>query len=114
MKMNTWRQAGTEAKLLLIGIPVFIWTMLPIYHLALFAFSSKDEAMGGSLWPDHPTLHNFEVVFREQHHYLNHFWLQLWNSLFNAVSAGLLPPLFSPPAPAPCQRPHPRRGRSLV
>ena len=56
MKMNTWRQAGTEAKLLLIGIPVFIWTMLPIYHLALFAFSSKDEAMGGRLLPDHPTL----------------------------------------------------------
>ena len=63
MAMNTWRKAGNEAKLLLIGIPLFIWTMLPIYHLALFAFSSKDEAMGGRLWPDHPTLHNFEVVF---------------------------------------------------
>ena len=73
MKMKTWQQAGTEAKLLLIGIPLFIWTMLPIYHLCLFAFSSKDEAMGGRMWPEHPTLHNFEVVFREQHHYLNHF-----------------------------------------
>ena len=58
------KDVTTEAKLLLIGIPVLIWTMLPIYHLMLFAFSPKDQAMGGKLWPDHPTLHNFEVVFR--------------------------------------------------
>ena len=25
-----WKNVTTEAKLLLIGIPVFIWTMLPI------------------------------------------------------------------------------------
>src|SRR6478672_97294 len=84
------RGALTEAKLLLIGIPVFIWTMLPIYHLALFAISPKDQAMGGKIWPDHPTLHNFEVVFSEQHHYLNHFWLQMWNSLIIAVAVGFL------------------------
>src|SRR6266496_1413885 len=85
MKARTLKNVTTEAKLLLIGIPVLIWTMLPIYHLTLFAISPKDQAMGGQLWPDHPTLHNFEVVFLEQHYYLNHFWLQLWNSLFIAV-----------------------------
>ena len=62
--MKPGAQVTTEAKLLLIGIPVLIWTMLPIYHLFLFAISPKDQAMGGQLWPDHPTLHNFEVVFR--------------------------------------------------
>ena len=25
---------------------------------------TKDEAFGGRLWPDHPTLRNFEIVFR--------------------------------------------------
>ena len=30
MKMPTLREAGNEARLLLIGIPVFIWTMVPI------------------------------------------------------------------------------------
>ena len=34
------RAASTEAKLLLIGIPVLVWTLLPIYHLCLFAFSA--------------------------------------------------------------------------
>ena len=36
------RKATTEAKLLLIGIPVLIWTLLPIYHIVLFAISSQD------------------------------------------------------------------------
>ena len=74
MKPPTWRQTSTEAKLLLVGIPVLLWTMLPIYHLFLFAISPKESAFAGKLWPDHPTLHNFEVVFRQQHYYLSNFW----------------------------------------
>src|SRR5207248_10593790 len=80
------KKAVTEAKLLLIGIPVAIWTLLPIYNLFLFSISTKDDAFAGKLWPDHPTLRNFEIVFREEQHFLGHFWLQLWNSLLIAVS----------------------------
>jgi len=87
---TTWRQVSAEAKLLLIGIPVFIWTMLPIYHLFLFAISPKESALGGQLWPTEPTLQNFRIVFKEQHHYLDHFWLQMWNSLIIAVAVGVL------------------------
>jgi multiple sugar transport system permease protein len=87
MKRN---QVAAEAKLLLIGIPVLIWTMLPIYHLFLFAISPKESALSGKLWPDHPTLQNFRIVFLEQHHYLDHFWLQMWNSLVIAVAVGVL------------------------
>jgi multiple sugar transport system permease protein len=85
-----WKQVSTEAKLLLIGIPVLIWTMLPIYHIFLFAISPKESALGGQLWPDHPTLQNFRIVFSAQHHYLEHFWRQLWNSLIIAVAVGAL------------------------
>jgi multiple sugar transport system permease protein len=80
----------TETRLLLIGIPVLIWTLLPIYHLFLFAISTKDEAFSGKLWPDHPTLKNFGTVFRQEHYFLNHFWEQLGNSLIIAIAAGLL------------------------
>jgi multiple sugar transport system permease protein len=80
----------TEAKLLLIGIPVLIWTMLPLYHLFLFAISPKESAFAGKLWPDHPTLRNFEIVFTQQHYFLNHFWLQLWNSVVIAVAIAAL------------------------
>jgi multiple sugar transport system permease protein len=59
MKLPTLREIGTETKLLLIGIPVFIWTMVPIYHMFLFAISPKEDAFSGKLWPAHPTLNNF-------------------------------------------------------
>jgi len=51
MKPKTWKAVSTEAKLLLIGIPLFLWTMIPIYHLFLFAISTKDSATSGRLWP---------------------------------------------------------------
>ena len=64
------REIGLEAGLLLIGIPVLLWTLIPIYHMFLFAISPKDAAFSGQLWPSHPTLRNFEMVIGQKHHFL--------------------------------------------
>jgi multiple sugar transport system permease protein len=85
-----WAAASGEAKLLLIGIPVLLWTLIPIYHLFLFAISPKQDAFSGKLWPDNPTLRNFEVVLGQKHYFLGHFWNQLWNSVFIAFTTGIL------------------------
>lgn len=81
----TWRkirrEAGLEAALLLVGIPLLLWTLIPIYHMVLFAISPKDAAFSGQLWPADPTLRNFATVIGQRHHFLNHFWLQMFNSL---------------------------------
>jgi len=90
MKLPALRAIATDAKLLLIAVPVAIWTLLPIYHMFLFAISRKDSAFSGNLWPNDPTLGNFVTVFKEEHYFLNHFWLQFWNSLFIAVMTGVL------------------------
>jgi multiple sugar transport system permease protein len=113
MKLS-WRRISKETRLLLIGIPVLIWTMLPIYHLFLFAISPKDSAFAGQLWPDHPTLHNFEVVFREQHYYLSHFWLQMWNSFIIAVTVGLLTLLVATSAAFAISRLKVKGGRAIM
>jgi len=84
------KQVTTEAKLLLIGIPVLLWTIIPVYHMFLFAISPRDQATSGRLWPKEPTLQNFEHVFQQQHFYLNHFWVQLGNSLWIAVAVGVI------------------------
>ena len=86
----TLKSIGREAQLLLIGIPVLLWTLLPIYHLVLFAVSPRDKATSGRLWPQDPTLSNFDVVFHQKHFYLHHFWQQLGNSLFIAISVGAI------------------------
>jgi multiple sugar transport system permease protein len=79
-----------ESRLILIAIPILIWTLLPVYHLFLMSISSQEAMLSGDLWPKEPTLQNFAIVFGQKHYYLNNFWQQLWNSFFIAVVAGLL------------------------
>ena len=110
----SWKKVSTEAKLLLIGIPVLIWTMLPIYHLFLFAISPKESALGGNLWPTEPTLQNFRIVFNAQHHYLEHFWRQMWNSLIIAVATGALTLVIATGAAFAISRLKVRGGRLMM
>lgn len=84
------RSIGFEAGLLLIGIPVLLWTLIPIYHMFLFAISPKDAAFSGQLWPTNPTLRNFETVFAQKHHFLYHFWLQMFNSLVISIGTAAI------------------------
>jgi multiple sugar transport system permease protein len=86
----SWRAVSREAQLLLVGIPVFLWTIIPVYHMFLFAISARDSATSGRLWPKEPTLQNFGTVFRQEHHYLGHFWQQLANSVLIAVAVGVI------------------------
>jgi multiple sugar transport system permease protein len=113
-KPFSWRKVATEAKLLLIGLPVLFWTLIPIYHLVLFAISPKESALSGKLWPDHPTLHNFTVVFKQQHHYLFHFWEQMWNSLVIAVAAGALTLIIATGAAFSISRLKVKGGRTIM
>lgn len=114
MNIPSFRAVTTEAKLLLIGIPVFIWTMLPIYHLFLFSISPKESAFAGKLWPDHPTLQNFRIVFKQQHFYLHNFWEQMWNSVVIAVATGVLTLLIATGAAFAISRLKVKGGRAVM
>jgi multiple sugar transport system permease protein len=114
MTRLTLKTVTTEAKLLLIGIPVFIWTVIPVYHLFLFAISPRDSATSGRLWPKEPTLQNFSIVFQQKHFYLDHFWLQMWNSLLIAVTVGALTLFVSTCAAFAISRLRVRGGRTVM
>ncbi len=111
--MNS-RKWFNEATLILIGIPVFLWTIVPIYHMFLFAISSKDGAFGGHLWPEHPTLANFQFVFQQKHHFLNHFWGQLWSSTVIAFATGMLTLMIATGAAFAISRLKVRGGRTIM
>ena len=114
MSRITLKKVATEAKLLLIGIPVFIWTIIPVYHLFLFSISERDSATSGRLWPKHPTLQNFDILFHQKHFYLDHFWLQLWNSVVIAVAVGALTLLVATAAAFAISRLKVRGGRTVM
>ena len=108
------RAAGTEAKLLLVGIPVLLWTLVPIYHLVLFAISPKEAAFSGALFPTNPTLRNFEIVFGQRHYFLSHFWAQLWNSVLIAFATGALTLLIATAAAFSISRLKVKGGRTVM
>jgi multiple sugar transport system permease protein len=110
----TPRAIATEAKLLLIGIPVLLWTVLPVYHMLLFAISPKQSAFAGNLWPDHPTLNNFATVLQGRHYYLIYFWRQMGNSLAIALATGVLTLLIATFAAFAISRLKMRGGRLVM
>ncbi|MGZ5276781.1 MAG: carbohydrate ABC transporter permease [Caldimonas sp.] len=114
MKQTGWKAVATEAKLLLIGVPLFIWTMIPIYHLFMFSISTKDSATSGRLWPKEPTLQNFAFVFGEKHFYLEHFWLQLGNSTLIAVAVAAITLFVATTAAFAISRLRVRGGRTVM
>ena len=110
----TLKKVSIEAQLLLIGIPVLLWTIVPVYHLFLFAISERDSATSGRLWPKNPTLQNFEIVFQQKHFYLNHFWLQLGNSLMIAIAVGVITLFIATTAAFAISRLKVRGGRTVM
>lgn len=109
-----WRAVSREAQLLLVGIPVALWTLVPIYHLVLFALSPRDKATSGQLWPKDPTLQNFDHVFGQKHFYLNHFWQQLGNSLVIALAVGVITLFIATCAAFAISRLRVRGGRTVL
>jgi multiple sugar transport system permease protein len=84
------RRALSEGGFLLMAVVILIWTLLPLYHMVMLALTRVSDAFAGRLWPDHPTLENFRIVFTEDHFFLQNFWRQLGNSIFVAVATMIM------------------------
>lgn len=104
----------TEARLILIAIPVLLWTFVPIFHLLTLSLSTQQAMMDGRVWPEKPTLQNFEIVINQKHYYLTHFWQQFGTSLLVAVVVGLLTLLVATLAAFAISRLKVKGGRALM
>ena len=113
-KRFTSRKLFTEAGLLLVGIPVFLWTIAPIYHMLLFALSTKEGAFSGKLWPQPVTFQNFDFVFNQKHHFLHYFWQQMGSSLLIAFATGIITLVIATGAAFAISRLKVRGGRTIM
>jgi multiple sugar transport system permease protein len=113
-KRLSWKSVSTEAQLLLIGIPVLLWTLVPVYHMFLFAISERDTATSGRLWPKNPTLQNFDIVFQQKHFYLSHFWQQMGNSVLIALAVAAITLVIATSAAFAISRLKVRGGRTVM
>jgi multiple sugar transport system permease protein len=75
---------------MLLGIVLVIWSLAPIYNMAVIALSTHDDIFAGTIWPENPTLDGFYIVFTEGFWYLERFWLQFGNSFFVGLMTMIL------------------------
>ncbi|MEQ3549374.1 carbohydrate ABC transporter permease [Pseudonocardia nematodicida] len=80
MTATTSRRLGNAA-LPLLGIVLVVWSLLPVYHMAVVSLSPDDELFDGTLAPAHPTLDNYATVLSQDDYTVQFFWVQLWNSI---------------------------------
>jgi multiple sugar transport system permease protein len=75
---------------------------------------NSDSATSGRLWPKNPTLQNFEIVFQRKHFYLEHFWVQLGNSVLIAAAVGAITLFIATCAAFAISRLKVRGGRTVM
>ena len=78
------RKARHEARLIVIGVLIAIWTLLPIYNMVMLSITPRREAIG-AIFPNNPTLANFKTVLTQDHYFLKFFWHQMFNSVLCAL-----------------------------
>jgi multiple sugar transport system permease protein len=108
------RRRLVDAFCVVLGAVLVIWSVTPIYNMAVIAFSSHDDIFGGSIWPDNPTLNSFYVVATQGFWYLDHFWHQFGNSFFVGLMTTFLTLLIGSLASFTVGRMRLRRGWLLT
>jgi len=73
---------GVEAACMVFGLWLAIWSLIPVYNMALIALSERSSVFSGQTWPAKPSLHPFAVVWNQSFWYLERFWHQFGNSFF--------------------------------
>src|SRR5579859_4588746 len=116
--LSPWRyRAGRrvgEAASMLLGVVLIVWSLAPIYNMAVIALSAHSEIFAGSIWPEHPSLNSFVVVFTQSFWYLENFWHQFGNSFTVGLMTMFLTLLIGSLASFTVGRMHFRNGWMLT
>ncbi|HEY6432701.1 MAG TPA: hypothetical protein VIZ17_12035, partial [Acetobacteraceae bacterium] len=59
------RRYLTEATCLAFGLVLLVWSLAPIYNIIVISLEGHDDVFSGAVWPPHPSLHSFVVVFTQ-------------------------------------------------
>ena len=86
------RRLLAEAGSVAFGVVLLIWSLAPLYNMALIALDPDEGEIQfeGNLWPPEPSLSSFVDVVTQQARYLEDFWRQFGNSLYIGLATMLL------------------------
>lgn len=82
---------AVETASLALGAVLLIWSLLPVYNMFLVALDPiGHNEFAGDLWPPHPTLAPFIVLWTESEDDVEGIWRQFGNSLYIGVAVMVL------------------------
>lgn len=88
-RIRFWRNFSIAGQIV-IGIVIFIWTIIPLYTMVQVALEPKENVFNGAIWPVNPTLSGFWTVLTQGYWYLAHFWQEMGNSIYIGVATSAL------------------------
>lgn len=88
-RIRFWRNLSIAGQIV-IGVVVFIWTIIPLYTMVQVALEPKENVFNGAIWPINPTLSGFWTVLTQGYWYLAHFWQEMGNSIYIGVATSAL------------------------
>ena len=96
-----------------LGLFVLLWTLVPVYNMALISLSDDGDEFTGTVWPDEPNFDGFRLIWTEGDRYLEDFWRQFGNSLTVGLATMVLTVVVGSLASFAIGRLRPRRLRIL-
>jgi len=69
----------------LLAAAIAVWTLFPIYYMALLSLTPWDDLFTPSLWVARPTLENYVYTMGQNNPFVRYFWRQFASS---AIVAG--------------------------
>src|SRR5262245_11899189 len=84
------QQLWTTAGVIFVSAILVIWTLLPIYNIIMVSLESHTELFSDRIWPAHPSLEGYGVVFTQGYWYLENFWHQFGNSVYVGAATTFL------------------------
>lgn len=76
-----WTEVGATA----FAVVLVVWTLGPIYNMAMVALDRHDDVFSSHIFPPDPTLNSFWIVVSEGYWYLAYFWHQFANSFYVGI-----------------------------
>lgn len=70
----------------ILSILLLIWTLLPVYNMALIALSEDGDEFSGQIWPEDWNWDSFRAIWQQDAGYFANFWREFGNSLLLGVA----------------------------
>jgi multiple sugar transport system permease protein len=73
-----------------LSLGLLIWSLLPIYNMIMVSLDAHGDVLSTHVFPPHPSVNSYWIVFSQGYWYLQYFWEQFGRSVLLAGATVIL------------------------